>query len=460
MNPTHAAHIREITQAALERVDPYEMITSAMSIEGDTLTIATDESHDVVDLSAFSQVFVIGAGKAGAPMTRAAEEILGDRISGGVVSVKHGHGGPTTRVRLIESGHPIPDENSVRAGREILDLAAKADSRTLVIVLVSGGGSALLAAPMATTIGGAEVNLSLADMQQTTQTLLESGAEIHEINSMRKHLSRIKGGRLAEALAPARTISLILSDVVGDDLDAIASGLTVADRSSYEDVAGIVLKYGIREKLPRAVTAILDAGARGDVPESPKPGSDVFRLVNNVLVGTNYQALVAAERAASKLGYETVVLTSRLTGEARDAATFLASIVAEAELHERPAAKPCCILAGGETTVTIRGEGKGGRNQELTLAMLSHMAHAPELFADVGFASVATDGTDGPTDAAGGFASVGIARRAIDTGRSIDTYLANNDSFHFFDALGELYRTGPTHTNVCDLQIALVGSPE
>lgn len=194
----------------------------------------------------------------------------------------------------------------------------------------------------------------------------------------------------------------------------------------------------------------------GDIAETPKEGSSVFRLVENVMVGTNYQALLAAAAAATALGYETLLLTSRLTGEAREAAGFLASIVAEVRAHEQPVAPPACILCGGETTVTIRGTGKGGRNQEIALAMIDEMSRHPDLYRDVAFLSAATDGTDGPTDAAGGFASVEIARRAKEMGLDISESLAANDSYRFLEASGDLLRTGPTNTNVCDIQIALI----
>lgn len=451
MNPSQREHIRQIAQAALRRVDPYQMIIDAMTLEEDQLTISTATTHDVFDLTPVEEILILGAGKAGAPMVAAVEEILGDRITAGVVSVKEGHAGPASRVTIVEAGHPIPNEGGIRAADEILSLAARAGKRSLVINLISGGGSALLVAP-------AE-GLSLADIQATTKALLDSGAEIHEINTLRKHLSRIKGGQLAAAIAPAQSVSLILSDVVGDDLDAIASGVTVGDSTTFGDAIAIVEKYAIGGLLPESVRTRLQSGAAGQIPDTPKPGDAAMKLANNVLVGTNYEALIAAEEAAAAVGYAPLILTSRLTGEARDAARFLGSIAAEAQLHDRPAPRPCCILSGGETTVTISGTGTGGRNQEMALAFLRQIEQSPERFDTVAFASVATDGTDGPTDAAGAFASVAIAERARAAGLSIHEYLANNDSFRFFEALGELYRTGPTHTNVCDLQIILVGTP-
>lgn len=449
-------HMERIVDEALSRVNPYEMIRSTVTLDGSMLNIDTESLHDSLDLDSFERVIVIGAGKAAAPMARAVEEILGDRLTGGLVSVKRGHTDELERVRLIEAGHPVPDEESVRAGREILELAQAGDSSTLVLTLISGGGSALLEAPLDAVVGSERVALTLEELQETTKLLIGSGAPIQAVNAVRKHLSAVKGGRLAGALAPAHSISLILSDVVGDDLDAIASGLTVPDRSTFNEALEVVRRFGVESRLPDRVARVLRAGTQGEIAETPKPGAEAFRLVRNVLVGTNYQALLAAASAATALGYETLLLSSRLTGEAREAAGFLASVIAEVRAHEQPVTPPACILAGGETTVTLRGTGKGGRNQELSLAMLAEMDRNPALFRDVAFLSVATDGTDGPTDAAGAFATPEIAERARAKGLNMQTTLAENDSYHFFDAIGELLRTGPTNTNVCDIQIALI----
>lgn len=456
MTETQKQNLEKIVREALARVNPYDMIRNAVTLDGSTLNIDTESVHDSVDLDAFERIVVIGAGKAGAPMARALEELLGDRITSGAVSVKEGHVEELSRVQLVEAGHPIPNDASVEAGQRILELANHADRSTLVFTVISGGGSALLAAPLSADVEGERVSLTLEQIQQTTEALLGSGATIHEVNAVRKHLSAIKGGRLAEALIPAHSISLILSDVVGDDFDSIASGLTVPDRSTYGDALAHIDRYDIRDRLPAAVLRVLEAGAVGGIAETPAPDNEAFRLVRNVLMGTNYQALLAASDAAASLGYETVLLTSRLTGEAREAAGFLASVIAEVRTHEHPVGAPACILCGGETTVTIRGNGRGGRNQELALAMVEEMGRHPELYSGTAFLSAATDGTDGPTDAAGGFASPGIARRAEEAGLDSSRFLAENDSYRFFDSIGELLRTGPTNTNVCDIQVALV----
>ncbi|MFW6247714.1 MAG: glycerate kinase type-2 family protein [bacterium] len=456
MTHTQRNDLRTIYQDALARVDPYEMIRSTVSLEDSMLHIDSEQIHDSIDLDAFDRVVVIGAGKAAAPMARAIEEILGDRLTEGVVSVKKGHVDALSRVELVEAGHPVPDGRSVEAGRRILELARSADASALFVTIISGGGSALLEAPLASDLGTERVELSLEEIRTTTTILLESGATIHEVNTIRKHLSAIKGGRLAEALAPAHSISLILSDVVGDDLDSIASGLTVPDRSTFADAAEIVDRYGIRDRLPPEVGRVLAAGVEGRLSETPKPDAEGFRFVRNVLVGTNYQALLAAAAAATARGYETILLTSRLTGEAREAAGFLASVAAEIRSHGQPVEAPACILCGGETTVTVRGSGTGGRNQEMALAMLAEMDRRPELYRGVAFLSAATDGNDGPTDAAGAFASVEIAAEARRAGLDCGTFLAENDSYRFFERIEELLRTGPTNTNVCDIQIALI----
>lgn len=448
--------LTKIVDESLSRVNPYDMIESTVSLEGSTLNIDTETVHDTVDLDLFDRIVVIGAGKASAPMARAIEDILGGRVTDGFISVKDGHLDTLSRIRLHEAGHPVPDERSVEAGRVMLELARAADRRTLCIVLISGGGSALLEAPLAADVDGQRIELSLADLQRSTEALLECGATIDEINTVRKHLSAIKGGRLADALAPAHSVSLILSDVVGDDFGSIASGPTVADTSTYADAIALIERYGIENRLPATVMKLLRAGSAGAVPESVKPGGDALRLVLNVLVGTNYQALLAAAAAASALGYETLLLTTRLTGEAREAAGFLASVIAEIRSHGQPVGAPACLLCGGETTVTIRGTGRGGRNQELALAMVGQMAQNPEVYRDIAFVSAATDGTDGPTDAAGAFASSEIANRASAAGLKWADYLANNDSYRFFDSINELLRTGPTNTNVCDIQVALI----
>jgi hydroxypyruvate reductase len=301
------------------------------------------------------------------------------------------------------------------------------------------------------------LTLSLEEKRRATQVLLGCGATIQEFNCIRKHISALKGGRLAELLHPARSLNLILSDVVGDRLDTIASGLTVADETTFAQALSIIDKYEIEQQLPVGVMDLLRRGAGGEFPETPKPGDPVFEAVTNVLLGTNYTALSAAARKAEQLGYAPVVLSSRVVGEAREVAKVLAAIALDMGTLDFLAEKPACLLCGGETTITLRGKGKGGRNQELALAFLQEIA-AAEAHAVQGitFLSGATDGNDGPTDAAGAFASLDILEQARRQGLAIPDYLARNDSYHFYEAVGGLLKTGPTNTNVCDLQICLI----
>jgi hydroxypyruvate reductase len=335
----------------------------------------------------------------------------------------------------------------VRAAAEILRLASGLDERTLVFVLVSGGGSSLLCAP-------AE-GVALEDKAAATRLLLRSGATIQEMNAIRKHLSAIKGGRLASALYPASIVSLVISDVVGDDLDTIASGPTVPDQSTWADALAAAKRRGVEDALPRSVSELLLRGVEGELPDTPKRGDAAFARARTLLVGNNRIALAAAEAKAHELGYNSLVLTSRLTGEAREAAQVLLGIGKDISASGFPLRAPACLLAGGETTVTLRGEGRGGRNQEMALAFLAGIARSSADAERLSLLAASTDGGDGPTDAAGAFASAAILKRALSEGLDVDDYLGRNDSYSFFDKLGELLRTGPTNTNVCDLQILL-----
>lgn len=445
------ADMLSIARAAIDRVNPYTMVKNIVALKNNTLRINTEDASCTVNLLDFTRIIVLGAGKATAPMAKAMEEILGERLSEGVIAVKPGHTADLKIIRQMEAGHPVPDRGSLDAAEETARLASEADEKTLVINLISGGGSALLTLPFSN--GGR--TLSLEDMQTATNVLLKSGADIIEMNCIRKHLSGIKGGRLAELAFPATVKCLILSDVVGDDLQSIASGLTVPDNSTWQDAMEIVKRYGLERRLPTPVMDVLSAGLEGELPDTPKPGSPAFQKTENILIGTNAQALTAARRRADDLGYTTAVLTSRLTGEAGETAKFFAGIAQDLSVSGMLCGKPACILAGGETTVTIRGTGKGGRNQELALSFLREIDRHPETFSGVLFASVATDGNDGPTDAAGAYASTDILQKARAAGLSINEYLANNDAYHFFEALGGLIKTGPTNTNVCDIQILL-----
>jgi glycerate 2-kinase len=430
----------DIFRAGVEAVEPEAAVKQYCRREGNRLLV----HEEVYDLTEFENIFVIGAGKAGAPMARAVEEALGDRITEGIINVKYGHLAKLSRVKVIEAGHPVPDEAGLEGGRAILDLASRAEKGDMVLCLISGGGSALLPLP-------AE-GLSLQDKQDTTKVLLACGATIHEINSVRKHISRVKGGGLARAAYPATLISLILSDVVGDDLDVIASGPTVPDSSSFQDCMSIFDKYGICKKIPRTVLNHVRKGIEGKVPETPKPADPVFTPTQSVIVGSNLTCVVAAEKKARSLGYHTLVLSTMIEGETREVALVHAGIAKEILKSGHPLSPPACVLSGGETTVTITGQGLGGRNQEFVLAV------AMGLHGQKGMVvlSAGTDGTDGPTDAAGAVADSQTVQRAEALGLNPADFLFNNDAYHFFERLGDLVKTGPTNTNVMDLRIMLI----
>ena len=446
MNETE--HLKAIFQAALDAVDTIQLMNRHIELEGNRLIVEVGGLRHELDLAGFSRVFVLGAGKASARMAMALETILGERISAGLVSVKYGHGEPLNRIETVEAGHPVPDAKGEEAARRIEQLAGNADERTLVLNLISGGGSALLPAP-------AE-GLTLAGKQEMTGLLLASGADIHEINSVRKHLSRLKGGRLLRLLAPARSLNFILSDVLGDRLDTIASGLTAPDATTFADALAVIDKYGLRGKAPAVALKILEDGAAGRLQETLKAGDPAALLSTNIILGSNRIAVAAACEQARRLGYNAVALTSSLSGEAREAAKVLYGIARDVRDSALLAKAPACIVAGGETTVTLRGSGKGGRNQELALAFLAELARDERQGEGIHFLSASTDGSDGPTDAAGAFASAAVLAQADAVGLSIARSLADNDSYRFFEAIGQLHKTGPTMTNVCDLQLTLI----
>ena len=397
-----------------------------------------------VDFAAFDRVSVIGVGKASVPMARAAEEILGERLDSGIVITKYGHALPLKKVQVREAGHPVPDEAGFRGARKIVRFLEQRGEKDLVFFLVSGGGSALLPYPCE--------GLTLEDIRVVTKILLEVGANIHEINILRKHLSRVKGGRLAKVAYPATLISFILSDVIGDDLDSIASGPTVPDLSTFGDCLEILERYRIRDRIPPAVVDIYEKGARGQIEETPKSGDPVFERTQNLIIGSSIMAVEAAAKKACELGYNTLILSTFIEGEARDVARVHAAIAKEILSSGNPISRPACVLSGGETTVTIRGEGKGGRNQEFVLAAALDI----DGLENVVVLSAGTDGTDGPTDAAGAVADSATLTRARELGMIPSRFLRENDSYPFFRALDDLIVTGPTYTNVMDLRILLV----
>ncbi len=434
--------LAQIMATALDAVDPDRAVRRFLRRDHDALYVG-DRAYDVRRLT---RIFVVGAGKAGAPMAAAAADILGERLTAGLVIVKEGYSGTAGAIEIVEGGHPLPDARGVAAATRIAELAASAGADDLVLMLISGGGSALLTLP-------AE-GVTLEDKIALTDLLLRSGATINEINTLRKHLSRIKGGQLAAAAAPAQVAALILSDVVGSPLDVIASGPTVPDPTTFADAWTIVERLRLVDQLPLSIRERLMRGRDGHEPETPKPGDPIFERVHNVVIGSNELAAQAAADAARRHGFTPLLLTTYLEGEAREAGRFLAAIAREIARHDRPIPKPALLIAGGETTVTIRGDGQGGRNQELALGATRSLAG----LADTILIALATDGGDGPTDAAGAVVTGATLREASARGLDPDQFLSRNDAYHFFAALDDLLRPGPTRTNVNDLAFVAVGN--
>jgi len=429
-----------IFRAAVDAVRPAALLSRLLRVKGDRLYVG-ESPHRLSP----GRVLVAGGGKASAAMAAAIEDLLGARIAQGVVAVKDGHGVPTTRVRVVEAGHPIPDARSVAAAEEMIAIAHGLGRDDLLIVLLSGGGSALLTLPVE--------GVSLGDKRRVTDHLLRAGAAINELNAVRKHLSCVKGGRLAQAAAPGRVLSLLLSDVVGDRIDVIASGPTAADPTTFADALAVLDRLDPGGELPASVRAHLRAGTEGRHPETPKPGAPGLGHVENVIVGHNFDALLGAKKEAERLGYRVHVLSPDIEGEAREVACDHARIAREIREKGTPVVPPACVLSGGETTVTVRGKGKGGRNTESALAF----AQGVEGLEDVVGLFAGTDGTDGPTDAAGAWADGGTVARARAKGFEPQRFLEENDSTMFFREVGGLMVIGPTRTNVMDVRIVLVG---
>jgi hydroxypyruvate reductase len=448
-----------IFKAGLAAADPAEAVRRHVVRRGRRLRLG-DYS---CDLNKVRNIFVVGAGKASARMAGALEEILGDRIAGGWINIKaagshnshashsshgndgsYGNYGRLRRIHVHEAGHPIPDEAGLRGAREIVKILESAGEGDLVLLCLSGGGSALMPLPVA--------GVSLADKQAVTQALLAAGADIREINTVRKHLSQLKGGQFARAAQPAEVVALILSDVVGDPLDVIASGPSAPDNSTFGDALAVLSKYGLESRVPRSVLEHLRAGSAGAKPETPKPGDPIFAKVRNLVIANNAASIAACARKARALGYRPLVLSSTIEGEAREVARVLVAITRETLTR----GKPACLICGGETTVTLRGKGLGGRNQEFALAA----AIAARGLEGVSILAGGSDGTDGPTDAAGAFADGATCARAEKLGLDAADFLARHDSWHFFQPLGDLLITGPTGTNVMDLYLLLVGGPK
>jgi glycerate-2-kinase len=462
---------RAIYEAALRAVSPELLVIENVAREGNLIRIA----GETFDLGSFENVYLVAFGKAAAGMSEAMAEILDDRLSSGLVVLPaSGQVAPASpwsrRLQFLEAGHPLPDKRSVAAARRALALASKAGEKDLVIICASGGGSSLLCLPAD--------RVTLSEKKSVTRNLLRAGANIRELNAVRKHLSGIKGGRLAKAAFPATVVSLVISDVVGDDLEAIASGPAHWDSSSYADGRAVLEKYGLWKTSPLSIRALIEKGIRGGEPERLKRGDPVFENVHTFVIGNTLTALLGARREAERLGFEPFILTSTDEGEARKAARDYAAFIASQACSIGATPKPICLLAGGELTVTVKGRGTGGRNMEFALASLIEMGKEGlgsvfcgtcGLPAEGGghggrgpfewlALSIGTDGIDGPTDAAGAWADMSTLERSRKLRLDLEKYLARNDSYSFFKKTGNLIVTGPTGTNVCDVRIFLIKS--
>jgi glycerate-2-kinase len=431
--------LRKLLVRGLAAVDGRTAVGRAISRNGEELVIGRRR----YDLRRYERVVVVGAGKATASMARAVEQRLGPRLQGGFVVVKYGHGLPTKRIVVAEAGHPVPDRSGRRAAARLCAMAAELGRRDLLIVLLSGGASSLLPAPVA--------GVTLADKQRTTQQLLRCGASIPEINTVRKHLSQIKGGHLAE-LTEATVVTLILSDVLGDDLSAIASGPTAPDPTTYQDAVTILKRDRIWRALPQRVRQHLDRGCQGFTSETPKPGSSLFRRVHHHIVGNNAMAVMAVTCAAREAGLRTLVHTPAITGEAREAGRRFGALARDIVHEGKPLQRPCCVVAGGETTVTVTGKGTGGRAQEFATAAALEIAG----LAKVWVVAIGTDGTDGPTDAAGAVIDGNTVARAQRLSVDLKGALKRHNTYPALKRLHQLIITGPTGTNVNDLYLLLV----
>jgi hydroxypyruvate reductase len=435
-----------IFHAAIAAVDPGAALRRTLRYDGARLMLP---NGSVYALERFDRLLVVGAGKGAAAMAQAAEALLGERLTAGLVVVKYGHAVPLRTIELAEAAHPVPDAAGLAATARILRLLEGADERTLVLCLLTGGASALLEHPLP--------GLTLADIQETTALLLAAGADVRELNTVRKHLSAVKGGRLAAAAYPATVLALVLSDVIGDPPEIIASGPTVPDPSTYAEAWAILERHRLSDVVPPRVAAHLSCGLRGEIPESPKPGDPRLARSRTVVIGNLHEALVAAQATAQRLGYRSTLLTETLQGDAVAAARHLAHMALN---EERSTKERRCLLAGGETTVQVIGNGKGGRNQHLALAFAREVSGHPR----ISLLAAGTDGTDGPTDAAGAHVDGNTIARARALGLDPDDFLARSDSYTFFALLdarsGEPhhFRPGPTGTNVMDIDIILIES--
>ena len=437
----------EILAHAVQAVDPYACIFKTIQLNDETLIIG----KKLIPLDHINRIYLIGFGKASVPMARALLDKLGEKILKAAVITKderfHVEQDGCERLVVYLGGHPVPTKESINATRLVLSGLPELTENDLVLVVISGGGSALFTDPVD--------DVSLDDMQKLTQVLLNCGADIVEINTLRKHLDLVKGGRLAARLMPASVESLILSDVIGDRLDMIASGPTVEDPTTYHDALKILAKYDLIKKIPGCILTSLEKGRDGQIPETLKPGQLPPGRLDHHLVGTNFIAAEAARRHAHALGYHTVIISTHLSGRTNQLAGFLSGVLQTQWLYDHPVDKPACLIFGGEPTVNVIGDGLGGRNMDLTLRMVKELDGKQGVL----FISFATDGDDGPTDAAGAVTDGLVLRDGTQRfGLEIDQFIAHNDSYHYFDKVGGLIKTGATGTNVNDLILMLFAS--
>lgn len=426
-------------ECALNAADPKKLLKTKLTLNNSRLTV----EGFAFDLTNYRNIYVVGGGKAGGAMAQTVEEFLGNRITAGAVNVPYGTKQETHIIKLHEANHPVPDQAGVSGTKEIMEIAEKAGKDDLVICLISGGGSSLMPLP--------REGISLEDKRELTEALLKSGAAINEVNIVRKHLSAFKGGWLAKKAYPATVLNLVLSDVIGDPLDSIASGPTVPDPSTFADAQKVLEKYGLWTTAPSAVRKVLSDGINGQIEETPKSGDPAFEKVHNVVVGNNRIALQAAAEYLKGEGLSTLICADTLEGEARDAGKALAAFARNITASGKPLPKPAGIVAGGETTVTVMGRGVGGRNQELALSAALQIGGL-----DGCLVALSTDGVDGPTDAAGAIVDGATLRRAKHVKLEPKQFLAHNDSYHFFSKLGDLIFTGQTGTNVNDISVIVV----
>jgi hydroxypyruvate reductase len=442
-NSPNSTKIGRILQAALFAIHPGEAIQKSMKLEQNRLHVKEQTYH----LDSYGRIRIVAFGKASLPMAIATAKILGDWLTDSLVITKHGYEQRAdltnevylTSLSILTASHPIPDESSLQAARELEYFLRTCQPDDLLICLISGGGSALVTYPA--------IGVTHVDMQNLTHLLLGSGAPIEAINTLRKHLDIMKGGGMARLASQPDKIVLILSDVIGDPIDMIASGPFVPDPSTYADAWNILEKYALVNQIPSSIVHHLQSGLRGEISETAKPGDPIFDRLQTEIIGSNLQAALAAKSQAKTEGFHSLILTTRLQGEASLAGRFLANILSDMAVTGNPLPRPACLIVGGETTVTVRGPGLGGRNQELALSAVQELSGLE----DIALITLATDGVDGPTEAAGAVVTGETCTRGLQAGLDLSTYLMKNDSFHYFSTLQDLLNTGPTLTNANDL---------